>query len=118
MLWSVKLLPLWNQVPQRKTLKAYRKQIRVSLYKITPPNKSVLPLWKNILPQSEFLYLEKAHEKETKKEEFSEETSQEESNEDDSLKEEPVENDAEDSADESAESVSDEETDGATDTEE
>jgi hypothetical protein len=25
--WSLKLLPLWNQAPKRKTLKAYRKQI-------------------------------------------------------------------------------------------
>jgi hypothetical protein len=26
LLWSLKLLSLWNQTPKRKTLKAYRKQ--------------------------------------------------------------------------------------------
>jgi hypothetical protein len=32
-LWSLKLLPLWHQPHKRKTLKAYRKQIRLALLK-------------------------------------------------------------------------------------
>jgi hypothetical protein len=39
LLWSLKLLHLWNQTSKRKTLKAYRKQIRLALYvgDIYPP---------------------------------------------------------------------------------
>jgi hypothetical protein len=33
LLWSLQLLPLWHQPPKRKTLKAYRKQIRLALSK-------------------------------------------------------------------------------------
>jgi hypothetical protein len=33
LLWSLQLLPLWHQPSKRKTLKAYRKQIRLALSK-------------------------------------------------------------------------------------
>jgi hypothetical protein len=44
-----KLLPLWHQPPKRKTLKAYRKQIRLALSKelsinINRSTKRLLPL--------------------------------------------------------------------------
>jgi hypothetical protein len=40
LLWSLQLLPLWHQPPKRKTLKAYRKQIRLALIK----DLSMIPL--------------------------------------------------------------------------
>jgi hypothetical protein len=33
LLWSLKLLSLWHQPPKRKTLKAFRKQIKLALLK-------------------------------------------------------------------------------------
>jgi hypothetical protein len=33
LLWSLQLLSLWHQPPKRKTLKKYRKQIRLALIK-------------------------------------------------------------------------------------
>jgi hypothetical protein len=40
LLWSLKLLPFWHQPSKRKTLKAYRKQIKVlPSKKITPPKR-------------------------------------------------------------------------------
>jgi hypothetical protein len=44
MLWSLKLLPLWHQPPKRKTLKAYRKQIKVLPSKKNTPFKRVFSL--------------------------------------------------------------------------
>jgi hypothetical protein len=39
--WSLKLLPLWNQTPKRKTLKAYRKHLKdLPSKKIAPPKES------------------------------------------------------------------------------
>jgi hypothetical protein len=44
LLWSLKLLPLWNQIPQRKTLKTYRKQLKIlPSKKITPPKRVFSP---------------------------------------------------------------------------
>jgi hypothetical protein len=49
LLWSLQLLPLWHQPPKRKTLKAYRKQIRIALSKelsinINRSTKRLFPL--------------------------------------------------------------------------
>jgi hypothetical protein len=73
MLWSLKLLPLWHQPPKRKTLEAYRKQIKaLSSKRLLPPKEyspferifSPFVIDKEILPLTEILYLRKAHEKE------------------------------------------------------
>jgi hypothetical protein len=43
LLWYLKLLPLWNQTPKRKTLKAYRKQIKLVLQKNYSPERVFSP---------------------------------------------------------------------------
>jgi hypothetical protein len=51
LLWSLQLLPLWHQPPKRKTLKAYRKQIRLALSKELSIN--IYRSTKNLRPLNE-----------------------------------------------------------------